>query len=1140
MGSRLPEGETDGLLLPGGHVANLLGNEAIVRGALEAGVAFASGYPGTPSSEITDSFARIAAGAGIAFEYAVNEKVAIETAFGASLAGARAICAMKHLGLMAGGDPISTIPYIGTVGGLVIVSAADPSCRTSPNEQDQRYLGPMLHMPVFDPSTPQEALDLTRFAFELSESSRLPVLLRPTTRVCHSRGAVRFGPLVTPHVAGFRRDPRRFNPIPVNARRMRLELDERTAIARTMIADAGLVRRSGAGPRGVLAIGVPAATCADVLEENGLAGELALVSLAAAHPLPDEALLAALDGLSQVLVLEELSPFLEDAVTALCARSGLQIEILGKRSGHAPYPFEYEPQVIRGALHAAFGLGTPPTAARPAPDVPIRPPILCPGCPHRSSYFAARAAFDDDQVFINDIGCYTLGYGAPLETSDALLCMGAGLTIAAGIARTTGQRTVGFIGDSTFFHSGMPGLLDAIKDDVPLTAVVLDNEVTAMTGFQESPTVHVEQTGPARDTSIEEVARALGARHVERIDPNDVAAAVGAFRRAHEADGVSVIVSERSCPVYLQRSLGAQEALVYEIDQQLCGKCGREDEGMRCGQAATIPFSRAMARSRSLEPLEVQAPLPAVAPCARLCPLDLCVQGYAHQVAAGDYAGALELILERLPLPDSVCRVCERPCEDACVRKETDGTVGINALKRFVMDWAARTGSTAPAAACEERHGHDVAIVGAGPAGLAAAHELAVRGYGVTLYDAADEPGGLLRYGIPRYRLPRDVLQRDVDRILARGVRFVGGRRLGTDIRVAELLENGADALFLALGTGVGHSPDLPVREEHPPQRIAAVEYLRRVADGEPVADARDVVVLGGGNAAVDAARTALREGATTVTMVCLESRVEMPAIPEEIDHAVREGVALRTRSAISALLRGAVECVRVDLASDTFAVERMCMIAETDTSVPCDLVIVATGQGVERAFLTPEDPELEWAEDALLHVDPETLRTSHPQIFAGGDVAHRAGDSVTASIAAGLRAAWGIDRALRGPEAADRRRPPPLVPTTPPPGRPGVRRCADERPHVPPELPAAERRSTHVEVGGTLSEDDARAEARRCMNCGTCGNCRACIDTFGCPAFVYRNGRIEIDAPLCIGCGVCEQFCPNGAIHVQAAEAVR
>ncbi|MCZ7681269.1 MAG: thiamine pyrophosphate-dependent enzyme [Sandaracinaceae bacterium] len=531
----------------GGAEACILGNEAIVRGAIEAGVAFVSGYPGTPSSEVTDTFARLAAELGVAFEHAVNEKVALETAFAAALAGARSLTAMKHLGLVSAGDPLSTIPYVGVEAGMVIVSAGDPGCRTSPNEQDQRHLGPMLHLPVLDPSGPAEAHAMTRLAFEVSEASRLPVLLRPTARVCHSQAPVRFGPARPPEVRGYRPDPPRHVPLPVNARRMRTEIDERMRVAARMLRRPELFVRERSGPTVILATGAPAATTADVLRARG--DDLPLYRLGVAYPLPEDDLAEALAGVERMLVVEELSPHLEDALAALCHRRALSVEILGKRTGHLPFAYEYTPPVVARALDRLHGRAEEPEPPPPdaAIDVPPRPPSLCPGCPHRAAFFAARAAFDADQLFFNDIGCYTLGYGEPLDCAHAVLCMGAGFTLAAGVARVTGARTVGFMGDSTFFHSGMPALLDAIRDDVSMVAVVLDNEVTAMTGFQPSPS-----SGP-RSVSVEGVARALGAAQVETIDPYDLPTAIAAFRRARDATGTSVVVVRRACPVHAAR-----------------------------------------------------------------------------------------------------------------------------------------------------------------------------------------------------------------------------------------------------------------------------------------------------------------------------------------------------------------------------------------------------------------------------------------------------------------------------------------------------------------------------------------------------------------------------------------------------------
>jgi indolepyruvate ferredoxin oxidoreductase alpha subunit len=1104
-----------------GHVECLLGNEAIVRGALEAGVVFVAGYPGTPSSEVTDSFARIASARGVAFEYSVNEKVALELAFAASLAGARALCAMKHLGLMFAGDPLSTIPYVGTVGGLVIVSAADPGCHTSPNEQDQRHLGPMLHLPILMPGTPAEAHAMARSAFELSEQSRLPVLLLITTRVAHTRAVVRYGKLRNPRVAGFVRDPARLVPIPIHARKLRQEIPGKLERARAWMESQGLFRRCGSGRQAIVAAGVPAATCADLLSEAGLEERVILATLGAVHPLPEAQLVLLLREVERVLVVEELSPFLEDALCALCARHGLATHVLGKRTGHLPFEFEYEPEVIQRGLHAALNLGSPPAAAviSDGDPPPARGPGLCAGCPHRSSFFAARAVFGEEHLYFNDIGCYTLGFGPPLESADALLCMGAGFTLASGVSRVTGKRTVGFLGDSTFFHAGMPALLDAIQTDANIVAVILDNQVTAMTGFQESPGVSPEGAEPTRRISIANVARALGAQHVETVDPMDLPATIAAFERARAARGVSVIVAEHPCPVDVARRSGeSAKKGTFVIDQDRCQSCGRESCGLRCEQCSSAGQMRNMARSRAVNgPRAAVAP---VAPCATACPLGLCVQGYAGHIAAGEYGKALELIMSRCPLPDSVCRVCHRPCEEVCVRKDSDEAVAINDLKRFVMDWAARTGAVYDPPR-EPEHGRRIAVVGAGPAGLAAAHDLRLRGYGVTLFDAAAKPGGVLRSGIPGFRLPRLSLERDVQRVLDLGVSFQGGKALGRDFTLETLLADGCDAVFLAVGAGRPRKLELQAQPgAGAPRVVDALAYLAAPAAG------RAVVVIGGGNAAFDAARTALRRGAARVVLAYRRGRADMPALPDEIEAAEREGVLIRTRIAPLALVRAPVP----GLLCVTSAPGAPDASARGEELLEADLVLSAVGQEADLGA----DLGLELDPRGGLRVDPLNARTSHPRVFAGGD-AVPGPRTVTDAIAWGQRAAWGIDQSLRGAELADKLTAPP---------RPVAWPLAREKARAPllrsfqglgrarpPELEIRERAACFDEVVGTLSEAAARAEAARCAVCGSCGNCRSCLDLFGCPAFFLRDGRIEIEPGLCIGCGVCADFCPNAAI---------
>ena len=1108
-----------------GHVELLLGNEAIARGAIEAGVGFACGYPGTPSTEVTDTFALLAPVLGIPFEYSVNEKVALEMAFAASLAGARSIVAMKHLGLMSAGDPLTTIPYVGVVGGMVIVSAGDPQSHTSPNEQDQRHLADALHIPMFDPRSPQEALEVTRYAFELSEACQLPVIIRPTTRVCHTSAPIVFGPIRKHETSGFQRDPARFLPVPSNARRMRVEINSRLAIAAQMMGESAFFGRQGGGRSGVVASGAPSAICSDLMTDEFERNEISLLSLGTVYPLPEDWLVAQLAELDTVVVVEELSPYLEDQLRALCALHGLPTKILGKRTGHFPVEGEYRPELVQTMLHDVFGIGsaaTPPTELRLLPQ---RAPTLCAACPHRSAFFAARSVFGDEALYFNDIGCYTLGVAPPLSTGDALLSMGAGFTLAAGVARTTGERTLGFLGDSTFFHSGMPALLNAIKEDVNMVAVIMDNEVTAMTGFQQSPGVEVEPDGVGRSVSIEEVVRALGARHVETIDPNDLNSAVSAFERAKQRDELSVVITQRACPIFYERAVGDPDRVVspavstYAIDHERCQHCGRSSCGQRCDQGVVEGFERAMARARSLE-VGDEVDRPMVASCATACPLYLCIQGYAAHIAAGRYEDALELIMSGLPLPDTVCRVCHRPCELACVRSGVDEAVAINDLKRFVMDWAETQEEYPYRPRVEAPNSMTVTIVGAGPAGLAASHELAMRGYEVKLYDSNQDPGGLLRTGIPAYRLPPEVLDRDVQRILDLGVRFEGGRRLGSDLTLSELVET-TDAVLIALGAGEDIDLELP---GNGPEVVSALSYL-----GNGMARSQRVLVVGGGNSAIDSARTAIRRGAEHVVIGCLESRDEMPAILSEIEAAEAEGVEILDGVRVLGLISGGVEYERVETtAPGSKNSEDYVTIEGSSGDIEVSQVILAIGQTWVDA--DPADsPILDWSE--ALSFDETTGKTSHDRIYVAGDLVGDEG-TVTGAIASGMRAAWGIDRRLRGAAKADERMPPPLVPSGSPQGRSGVTRVDIAARSSPTELEPEMRVLGFDEVTNTLSEQQARAEAARCMICGLCGNCNACLDLFGCPAFYLSDGLIEIDPGLCVACGVCAQFCPNDAIY--------
>lgn len=557
----------------------------------------------------------------------------------------------------------------------------------------------------------------------------------------------------------------------------------------------------------------------------------------------------------------------------------------------------------------------------------------------------------------------------------------------------------------------------------------------------------------------------------------------------------------------------------FVIDPGSCGVCSKSDDGLRCSQPITQGYERALVRAEIARRAAGGGPRQRTAPCGDACPLSLCVQGYAKHIAAGEYAEALGHIMERTALPESVCRVCDRPCESAC---STSHPVAINDLKRFVVDWAAKQDGAAWTPPQEERHGRTVAVVGAGPSGLAAAKDLALRGYDVTLFDGADRAGGLLAHCIPSYRLPREAVERDVETVLSLGVTFVGGMMLGRDRSLEELLEEGHEAVILAFGAHRSRRLELQSTADAP-EVVDALGFLKALRAGRGAPLDGDVVVIGGGDAAVDAARSALRLGAYSVAMACLESRAEMPAFAEQLLEAEEEGVAVHTQ----------LKPVRLETGAAVF--EGLGPEAPGDVRLAATLVITAIGQEPDLSAIK-DTSELATTTEGLLDAEEATGRTSHPRVFAAGDLV-QGPRTVTHAMAAGLRVAWAVDGMLRGAESADARRPPPLPRVSDANGKPlrgaplaratnGAARAA----HTP-----AESARTFDEIAQALSEAAARDEAERCTVCGHCGNCRTCADLFGCPALVPDEARVSVDADLCNGCGVCPQFCTNGAIRPEA-----
>ena len=549
----------------------LLGNEAIARGAIEAGVAFATTYPGTPSSEISLNLFQVAQDSDLYFEYSTNEKVALEVAAGAANAGLRTMCMMKHVGLNVAADPLMTLAYVGVKGGLVVVSADDPSMFSSQNEQDNRYYGKLSGLAVMEPSSVEEAKEMVVAAFELSEQLQEPVLLRTTTRINHSSAFVPLGGITPIKSKGhFAKEPMRYVPVPAVARKLHVRLLENMARAAQLAESSPYNFIEGQGAWGIICNGVSYNYVYDAVRELDIAQRVKILRLGFSHPMPARLVTNFLQGCQKVLVAEEGEPVMEEAVKAMAQEAGLTLPIRGKDETLFSRLYEFDPARVRQVIATYFEV--PYTAPQPPdsadlPQVPQRPPNLCAGCSHRATFYAVKKAAEGmDTIYPTDIGCYTLGFLPPLSMGDFLICMGSSVSAGCGFARATDQKVISFIGDSTFFHSGLTGLVNAVYNNHNITLVILDNGTTAMTGHQPHPGVDMADfnlQGYGR-LSIEALVRAMGVEHVALIKPYKVKKSIEAIKAALEYKGVSVVISQEPCTLY-SRSLKRLKTRAFQV-----------------------------------------------------------------------------------------------------------------------------------------------------------------------------------------------------------------------------------------------------------------------------------------------------------------------------------------------------------------------------------------------------------------------------------------------------------------------------------------------------------------------------------------------------------------------------------------------
>ena len=543
----------------------LLGNEAIARGALEAGVAFATCYPGTPSSEIPEQFFRISQETDLYFEYSTNEKVAVEVGAGAAVSGLRTMVTMKHVGMNVAADPLMTLAYEGVKGGMVIINADDPFAFSSQNEQDNRYYARLSSMPMLEPTNTQEMKDITIAAFDLSEELELPVIIRTTTRLNHIRGAVKLGKLrPIESKAVFEKNPFHYVAVPAVARKLHQLLLGKFDKAREKSEESPYNEIIGEGKWGIVANGVSMNYVRDAVADLNIVDKVSILKLGFSWPLPRDLCAKFLRQVEKVLVVEELEPVMENDLKTIAQENGLDLPIRGKGEGNLSRLFEYDPGMVRKAIAEFFGVdysGPTMVDISDLPELPARPPNLCAGCPHRATYYAVKQVYGPDAIHPSDIGCYTLGLLPPISMADFLICMGSSVSSSCGFSRATEQKVVSFIGDSTFFHSGITGLINAVHNNHKFTLVILDNGTTAMTGHQPHPGVDTEPMGVERhQVSIEDVVRGCGVRDIHVVKPFKVKKTMEAVRASMEYDGLSVIISREFCPLFA-KAIGQQKRI---------------------------------------------------------------------------------------------------------------------------------------------------------------------------------------------------------------------------------------------------------------------------------------------------------------------------------------------------------------------------------------------------------------------------------------------------------------------------------------------------------------------------------------------------------------------------------------------------
>lgn len=1101
-----------------------IGNETIARGAIEAGVNGVFSYPGTPSTEISEIFNFISkfqsrpankenypllVANKIYFEYSINEKVALEKAIAFSIGNKAALCVMKNVGMNVASDALMSITYQTIIGPLVIILCDDPGCHSSSNEQDSRYWGKMAGVPLFNPATPAEAHKMCQEAFRLSEELKLPVIVRMTTRVSHTRGNVLYGKISKQvREAGFDRIPEHIN-IPARTatahQKLIAKLHSDVLLEYFTENNNATVNGRPAG-LGIICSGVASSYVNEIIHTNDLENEVDILTIGLIWPFPSQQVLDFLkQGFKKILVLEELEPIIENDTRALAQKNNIDVSILGKGFSTITSTGEFSISMVATALaeFSAFEIRQASPSILPhldelMNDLPPRPPALCSGCPHRATFYALKLAMPRDNkelILCGDIGCFGLGALPPLRMIDTINHMGMSISMAQGLAEAfrqsnKEQKLIAMMGDGTFFHSGIPSLLNAIYTRANILLIIFDNRTIGMTGHQEHPGASSSEQHLQID--IASMVKGMGVAMVDTITPFDLKDSYSKLELAMEHHGVAVIVSRAPCIFLPDFVEGMPDDFRIEVDPMKCNTCANhEDTDIGCSRCGSSLGNISRAKAK----LSASYSVPGE---SQLCPANICNHGFFQSILESDFKSAIEIVRDKMLFSRTCGSICHRPCE-LFTRELSKEAIPIKSLKKYVSGIESNfldfSGPISRAKNAEKKN-KKIAIVGAGPAGASAAYDLLQNGYDVEIFEKEDKAGGLIQAVIPNFRMDKKGYDHEIAQLEKMGAKMHFNKALGKDVQLSGLSKD-YDAVLLAFGLGKSKSLDLLNKNISKDRCIDALTFLRLFNSSKlDKSKAGSYLVIGGGNSAIDAARSAKRlHPDNKVIISCIESKDTMPAFDEEIAHGIAEGVTVRNETYVHAVCQDS-EGISVDLHDwDT---------KQYRIALNVDYVIIAIGQQGDIGLLDDLEVEVDKDQNRII-ADNGSNYTNSGNVFVAGDLHAGNNMSIIGAIAGGKKAAVGIRHLLEdysypyeGQKALDMLNSKTLF-----------------------------RNPEPMSGGEVLLSEIQQFDLYQ-----SCQKCNHCIENFGCPALIKVNGKVEVDQAKCTKCGLCVDVCPNDAIH--------